>query len=79
MARIAGVNVPDNKRIIIALTYIHGIGRTKSAEIIKACGLDESRRMKDLTEDEFYLICERFRSDHIWTLEGNKYKKKITL
>ena len=70
MARIAGVNVPDNKRIIIALTYIHGIGRTKSAEIIKACGLDESRRMKDLTEDELNQVRQEIDSDK-YTIEGD--------
>jgi small subunit ribosomal protein S13 len=56
VARIAGVNVPDNKRAVIALTYIHGIGRTSSARILKDAGVDESRRMKDLTEDELNAI-----------------------
>ena len=56
MARIAGVNVPDNKRSIIALTYIHGIGRTTSRNVLKAAGVDENRRMKDLTEDELNSI-----------------------
>lgn len=52
MARIAGVNVPDNKRAIIALTYIHGIGRTTAKKICKAAGIEDHRRMKDLSEDE---------------------------
>lgn len=56
MARIAAVNVPDNKRAVIALTYIHGIGRQTARDILKACGIDESRRMKDLTEDELNAI-----------------------
>lgn len=56
MARIAGVNVPDKKRALIALTYVHGIGLTTSRKIMKAVGLDESRRMGDLTEDELNAI-----------------------
>lgn len=56
MARIAGVNVPDKKRALIALTYVHGIGRHTAENILKACGIDESRRMNDLTEDELNKI-----------------------
>ena len=70
MARIAGVNVPDNKRIIIALTYIHGIGPTKAAQIVETCGLDVSRRMKDLTEDELNQIRKEIDSDQ-YTIEGD--------
>ncbi len=56
MARIAGVNVPDNKRAIIALTYVHGIGRTTAKKIADACGIDHARRMNQLTEDELNAI-----------------------
>lgn len=70
MARIAGVNVPDNKRITIALTYIHGIGRTKARDIVETCGLDKSRRMKDLTEDELNQIRKEIDSDQ-YTIEGD--------
>jgi len=56
MARIAGVNVPDNKRAVIAITYVHGIGRPTAKKIMKACGIDELRRMKELTEDELNAI-----------------------
>jgi small subunit ribosomal protein S13 len=56
MARIAGVNVPDNKRALIALTYVHGIGRHSATQILKSCGIDETRRMNDLTEDELNAI-----------------------
>jgi small subunit ribosomal protein S13 len=56
MARIAGVNIPDNKRVTIALTYVHGIGRTKSREICDAVGIDRARRMNELSEDELNLI-----------------------
>ncbi len=56
MARIAGVNIPDNKRVLISLTYIHGLGDHKSAQICKNCNIDVTRRMKDLTEDELNSI-----------------------
>ena len=56
MARIAGVNIPDNKRTLIALTYIHGIGRTTALKLCEKLGIDGTRRMKDLTEDELNLI-----------------------
>ncbi|HEY8192115.1 MAG TPA: 30S ribosomal protein S13 [Alphaproteobacteria bacterium] len=70
MARIAGVNVPDNKRAVIALTYIHGIGRTSSVRILKDAGVDESRRMKDLTEDELNAIRKLIESSG-YTIEGD--------
>ena len=49
MARIAGVNIPVKKRVLIALTYIHGIGRKMSSDILKAVNIDESRRVNELT------------------------------
>ena len=52
MARIAGVDLPRNKRMVIALTYIYGIGPTLSKEILKKCQIDESTRSDNLTEDE---------------------------
>lgn len=70
MARIAGVNVPDNKRAVIALTYIHGIGRTKAREIMDAVGIDRARRMKDLTEDELNNIRKEVESDS-YKIEGD--------
>ena len=70
MARIAGVNVPDNKRAIIALTYIHGIGRTSALKICADCGIDQTRRMKDLTEDELNLIRKEIESDK-YMIEGD--------
>jgi small subunit ribosomal protein S13 len=70
VARIAGINVPDNKRAIIALTYIHGIGRTSALKICADCGIDQSRRMKDLTEDELNLIRKEIESD-AYTIEGD--------
>lgn len=52
MARIAGVDLPRNKRIVIALTYIYGIGPTKSRRILLEAGVDESVRADKLTEDQ---------------------------
>ncbi|MBU0531788.1 MAG: 30S ribosomal protein S13 [Candidatus Uhrbacteria bacterium] len=52
MARIAGVTIPNEKRIVIALTYIYGIGNTTSKAILKEAGVDESIRTKDLTPDQ---------------------------
>lgn len=70
MARIAGINVPDHKRAIIALTYIHGIGRHSAEKICTDCGIDFSRRMKDLTEDELNLIRKEIESDK-YLIEGD--------
>lgn len=56
MARIAGVNIPDNKRALISLTYVHGIGRHTSEKILNKLGIDLTRRMNSLTEDELNAI-----------------------
>ncbi|HOI46121.1 MAG TPA: 30S ribosomal protein S13 [Bacilli bacterium] len=56
MARISGVDIPRDKRVVVSLTYIFGIGRHVSSEILKACGVDESKRVKDLTEAELTAI-----------------------
>jgi small subunit ribosomal protein S13 len=56
MARIAGVDLPRNKRVDIALTYIYGIGRTRSEQIIAQTGVDPSIRVRDLTEDQVGLL-----------------------
>jgi len=58
LARIAGVNIPTNKRVAIALTYIHGIGRTKAAELTTALGIADNRRVNDLTDAEVLKIRE---------------------
>ena len=52
MARIANVTIPDNKRIVVALTYIYGIGTTAAGRILTATKIDPNTRVKDLTEDE---------------------------
>ncbi len=58
MARIAGVNIPTGKRVEIALTYIHGIGRTKAKQICKTVGLPPERRVNQMTDDEVLRIRE---------------------
>ena len=52
MARISGVNIPLNKRVEIGLTYIYGIGRTTSNELLTKAGVERDRKVRDLTEDE---------------------------
>ncbi|MEB3050530.1 30S ribosomal protein S13 [Mycolicibacter sp. MYC123] len=52
MARLVGVDLPRDKRMEIALTYIYGIGRTRSCEILAATGIDKDQRSKDLTDDQ---------------------------
>jgi small subunit ribosomal protein S13 len=52
MARLAGVDLPRKKRMVIALTYIYGIGRTVSSQILLKCGISEDTKTDDLTEDE---------------------------
>ena len=68
MARLAGVDIPRDKRVEIALTYIYGVGRTRSTETLAATGIDPNVRVKDLTDDQ--LIALR---DHIETykVEGD--------
>ena len=56
MARIAGVNIPDNKHTVIALTHIYGIGRTRAAQICAAVGVAPDRKVKDLAESELEAI-----------------------
>jgi small subunit ribosomal protein S13 len=56
MARIAGIDLPKDKRVEIGLTYIYGIGRVTSNKILKDCNINPDTRVKDLTEDEVALI-----------------------
>ncbi len=64
MARIAGVNIPTNKRVQIALTYIFGIGRTKAREICDKVGLPNERRVSDLSDSELARIREMIDNDY---------------
>ena len=68
MARIAGVNIPSGKRLVIGLTYIHGIGDKFSKEICGKAGLDESKRINQLTEGEIIKLREIIDADY--TVEG---------
>ena len=69
MARIAGVNIPTNKRVVIALQYIHGIGPTKAGEIVGKVGIDAARRVSELTDQEVLHIREAIDKDY--TVEGD--------
>ena len=64
MARIAGVNIPTNKRVVIALTYIHGIGRTKAKQITEKLGIAAERRVQDLSDQEVLQIRETIDAEH---------------
>ena len=69
MARIAGVNIPTNKRVEIALTYIHGIGRTSAKKIVTALGIAPEKRVQDLTDQEVLHIRETIDRD--FNVEGD--------
>jgi small subunit ribosomal protein S13 len=69
VARIAGVNIPSQKRVEIGLTYIHGIGRTKAKEICHKVGIPETRRVHEMTDDEIVRIRELI--DREYTVEGD--------
>ena len=58
MARIAGVDIPRDKRVVISLTYIYGIGRTRSVEILKTTGISEETRVKNLSDDQLIALRE---------------------
>jgi len=64
MARIAGVDLPRNKRVEVGLTYIYGIGRSTSREILAQTGVDPDTRVKDLAEAEISRLREVITSDH---------------
>jgi len=64
LARIAGVNIPTGKRVVVALTYIHGIGATSSRKICDLVGLPSERRVSDLTDDELGRIREAIDQDY---------------
>ncbi len=64
MARIAGVDLPRNKRIEVALTYIYGIGRTRAKKIVDACGVDPDRRTHDLSDEEINALRRQIEGDY---------------
>ena len=69
MARIAGVNIPTNKRVQIALQYIHGIGELKAKEICQKVGIADERRVNQLNDDEVLRIRETIDRDYV--VEGD--------
>jgi small subunit ribosomal protein S13 len=69
VARIAGVNIPTQKRVLVALTYIHGIGPAKARDIMTKVGIPDSRRVNQLTDDEVVRIREVIDREHV--VEGD--------
>ena len=69
MARLAGVDIPRDKRVVIALTYIYGIGRTRSAEILASTEINGDIRVKDLTDDQ--LVALRDFIEGTYKVEGD--------
>ena len=76
MARIAGVNIPSNKRLIIALTYIYGIGQYNAKQICEKTAIDGNRRVKDLCDEDVKHIREVIDADYI--VEGDRRRKVKT-
>jgi len=74
LARIAGINIPTGKRVLIALTYIHGIGRTSAAKICQKVGLTDDRRVNDLSDDELTQIREIIDQD--FQVEGDLRRER---
>ena len=73
MARIAGVNIPTNKRVLVALTYVHGIGLTSSKNICKQVGIAEDKRINSLSEDELTKIRDLIDTEYL--VEGDLRRK----
>ena len=74
MARIAGVNIPLNKRVEIGLTYIYGIGRSQANDVLKKTGVDPNTYVKDLTDDEVVKLREMIDND--MTVEGDLRRER---
>ena len=76
MARISGVDLPNDKRVEIALTYIYGIGRTLATKIVTSCGINPDTRVKDLVDEEISKIRETLDNDY--KVEGD-LRREIAL
>jgi small subunit ribosomal protein S13 len=74
VARIAGINIPLNKRVEIGLTYIYGIGRSTSNEILAQLGISPDTYVRDLTDDEVVKLREAIDNDH--TVEGDLRRER---
>jgi small subunit ribosomal protein S13 len=75
VARIAGVNIPVNKRLVIALTYIYGIGITKSNEICSKCAISVDKRVNQLTDDEIVKLRDVITKNHV--VEGDLRREVV--
>ncbi|KAF8818181.1 30S ribosomal protein S13 [Rickettsia endosymbiont of Cardiosporidium cionae] len=73
MARVVGVNIPDNKRVVISLTYVYGIGLTAAKNICKQVRISENSRVKDLKDDE--LVAIRSVIEKSFVVEGDLRKE----
>ncbi|HET6494318.1 MAG TPA: 30S ribosomal protein S13, partial [Thermoleophilia bacterium] len=74
MARIAGVNIPPQKRVEIGLTYIYGVGRSTSNQILNGAGIDPETKVRDLTEEEIVRLREAIDRD--LTVEGDLRRER---
>ena len=74
MARIAGINIPLNKRVEIGLTYIYGIGRPTSNDILAALGIEPDRKVRDLTDDEVSKLRDIIDRDYV--VEGDLRRER---
>ncbi|MFH1129526.1 MAG: 30S ribosomal protein S13 [Patescibacteria group bacterium] len=77
MLRIAGVNVPDNKRIEVALTYVYGIGLVLSQEILKKAGINPDTRTKELNENQSTKLREIIEGSGKYKIEGDLRREKM--
>ena len=75
MARIAGINIPDNKHAVISLTYVFGIGKTRSKAILAAVGIEETRKISSLSDAELDSLRDEVGK---YTVEGD-LRREITL
>lgn len=73
MARIAGIDIPRDKRVVISLTYIYGIGKSTAQKILQDAGVSEDTRVRDLTEDELGRIRQEVNN---YTIEGDLRREK---
>jgi len=84
MARIAGVDIPREKRVVVALTYIYGVGRTRAEHTVAATGLDPNTRVRELTEEQVQSLRDHIENEY--RVEGdlrrevtNNIKRKIEI